>query len=191
MTETNEEQIRTADDIEADTTTPAPILEPAPAPAEKSAKKPKSKLKLVTKAAKKAAKPVAKARKAAAKVKSAAKSTKTAKKVTKAVKKAATGGAKLTKVKRPTLKTALQAFRPEMSARKPAKSTSRRSATAKSSALHVRTAASLSSDTLCGGSHSPIWNRSGEKPLQSVGPQQASKGTCGRCRRVAKARRLI
>lgn len=54
--------------------------------------------------------------------------------------------------------------------------------------VHIRTAPSKDAGTCCGGSSSPIWNRSGDKPLVSVGPQQANKGTCGRCVRVYAAR---
>lgn len=57
--------------------------------------------------------------------------------------------------------------------------------------LHIREAPAKDSPTLCGGSHSPIWNISGDRPLESVSPQQAAKGTCGRCIRVAHAREMI
>lgn len=54
--------------------------------------------------------------------------------------------------------------------------------------VHIRVSPSKDSDTMCGGSHSEIWNRSGNKPLVSVSPQNADKGTCGRCLRVHNAR---
>lgn len=57
--------------------------------------------------------------------------------------------------------------------------------------IHVRSRPAKDADTLCGGSHSDLWNRSGDRPLETVGPQQAGKGTCGRCIRVAKSKDLI
>jgi hypothetical protein len=55
--------------------------------------------------------------------------------------------------------------------------------------IHIRESPKKDSETLCGGSHSPIWGRSGEVELESVGPQQAAKATCGRCLRVARSAR--
>lgn len=54
--------------------------------------------------------------------------------------------------------------------------------------IHIREKVAPSSDTLCGGSHSDLWNRHGDRPLESVAPQQAKKATCGRCIRVQAAR---
>jgi hypothetical protein len=61
----------------------------------------------------------------------------------------------------------------------------------KPATIHVREFAKKDSDTLCGGSHSKIWHNARKAGLTTVGPQQASKGTCGRCRRVAVARELV
>jgi hypothetical protein len=144
-----------------------------PTKAKKTAKVVKA---AVKKVAKKVAAPVkaAKAKtKAVKSTKPAAKPVAKVAKVTKAIKQAASGGAKI--VKKATKAPIARAAR---------KST-------KSAAIHVRELASKTSPTLCGGSHSPIWNRSGDKPLETVGPQQAKQGTCGRCVRVAKARRMI
>lgn len=58
----------------------------------------------------------------------------------------------------------------------------------KPATVHIRLSASKDSDTMCGGSHSPIWNTHGDKPLTTVGPQFAAKATCGRCLRVNNAR---
>lgn len=57
--------------------------------------------------------------------------------------------------------------------------------------LHIREAVAADSPTLCGGSHSPIWNISGDRPLESVSPQKAKDATCGRCMRVARSRNLL
>lgn len=55
--------------------------------------------------------------------------------------------------------------------------------------VHIREKVSpKTSPTFCGGSHSPIWFN---KELSTVPPQQAEQATCGRCRRVAAARKLI
>jgi hypothetical protein len=53
--------------------------------------------------------------------------------------------------------------------------------------IHIRESPKKDSQTMCGGSHSAIWNLSGDRPLQTVSPQQADKATCGRCVRVAKS----
>ena len=58
----------------------------------------------------------------------------------------------------------------------------------KPATIHIRTAQAKDSETFCGGSHSPIWNREGDKPLTSVPPSSAAKATCGRCTRVYDAR---
>lgn len=52
---------------------------------------------------------------------------------------------------------------------------------------HIRKKPAMDSGFLCGGDHSPIWGRSGDVKFESVSPQHADKGTCGRCRRVAKS----
>jgi hypothetical protein len=53
--------------------------------------------------------------------------------------------------------------------------------------VHIRQKPAKDADTLCGGSHSELWNRDGDRPLKTVSPQQASQGTCGRCVRVARS----
>lgn len=53
--------------------------------------------------------------------------------------------------------------------------------------IHIRETPKKDSATLCGGSHSPLWNLKGDRPLVSVSPQQAEKSTCGRCLRVARS----
>lgn len=118
-------------------------------------------------------------------------STKSKKKVTKKV--AAKPSAKLTKPNKvkpkPKVKILTEELQPEGINKSGSKSGMGRPVRkSKPATIHIRTAQAKDSETFCGGSHSPIWNREGDKPLTSVPPQQAAKSTCGRCTRVYDAR---